>query len=190
MADNNAGKAGVVLGGAALVAAAIAIAQKKVQAAPGSGLVTLDAETMQLLIAMAQTSADIEQLLTQVLVGQPGQPGSLNLQVAGYPPNTESITATRVRIAALSTPYKLPDIAVPDGFILQLKGWPANGGTVYVGHSQATVTNINQVWPLLPNEAIGYGVKNAKELYVSGIAPPVGFGAVGDWLAITVEQRR
>ena len=187
----NAGNAGVVMGGAALVAAAIALAKKRtVQATPSkNGLVTLDEETMQLLIAMAQTSADIELLLTQALGREPGQPGQLNLQVAGYPPNTESVIATRVQIAVLGRHYQLPDIAVPDGFVLQLKGWPANLGTIYVGNSQGTVTNINQVWPLLPNEAIGYGVKNAREFYVAGIAPPVGASIVGDWVGITVEQQ-
>jgi len=192
MAEGNAGKAGVVMGGAALVAAAIALVQKgKVQAAPSENeLVILNEETMQLLIAMAQTSADIEQLLAQALGGEPGQPGQLSLQVAGYPPNTESMTATRVQIAVLGRHYQLPDIAVPDGFVLQLKGWPANLGTIYVGNAQGTVTNINQVWPLIPSEAIGYGVKNAKELYVAGIAPPAGASIIGDWVAITVEQRR
>lgn len=192
MAEGNAGKAGVVMGGVALVASAIALVRKGiVQAAPGEiELVTLNEETMLLLIAMAQTSADIEQLLAQALGGEPGQPGQLNLQVAGYPPNTESMTATRVQIAVLGRHYQLPDIAVPDGFVLQLKGWPANLGTIYVGNAQGTVTNINQVWPLLPNEAIGYGVKNAKELYVAGIAPPAGASIIGDWVAITVEQRR
>lgn len=192
MAEGNAGKAGVVMGGVALVASAIALVRKGiVQAAPGEiKLVTLNEATMQLLIAMAQTSADIEQLLAQALGGEPGQPGQLNLQVAGYPPNTESMTATRVQIAVLGRHYQLPDIAVPDGFVLQLKGWPANLGTIYVGNAQGTVTNINQVWPLLPNEAIGYGVKNAKELYVAGIAPPAGASIIGDWVAITVEQRR
>lgn len=191
MGKGNAGKAGIVLGGGALVAAAIALAVKRAaaQGAPVSGVLTLDDATMQLLIAMAQTSADIEQLLTNML-GQVGQPGQLNLQVAGYPPNTETMIATRVQIVALGRYYQLPDIAVPDGFILQVKGWPTNLGTVYVGNSQGTVTNINQVWSLLPNEAIGYGVKNAKELYVSGIAPPAGASIAGDWVVITVEQRR
>jgi len=194
MTERNAG--GVVMGGAALVAAAIALAQKRVQAAPiengESGLVTLNEETMQLLIAMAQTSADIEKLLTQALgaLGEPSQPGQLNLQVAGYPPNTETMIATRVQIVALGRHYQLPDIAVPDGFMLQLKGWPTNLGTIYIGNAQGTVTNINQVWPLIPNEAVGYGVKNARELYVAGIAPPAGASIVGDWLGITVEQRR
>ena len=194
MEKGNAGKAGVVMSGVALAAAAIALARSKtVLAAPSeNGLVTFDEATMELLVAIAQTSADISQLLTQALAlgGVSDQPGQINLQVAGYPPNTESMTATRVQIVALGRHYQLPDIAVPDGFTLQLKGWPANLGTIYVGNSQGTVTNINQVWALIPNEAIGYGVKNARALYVAGIAPPGGASIVGDWVAITVEQRR
>jgi len=192
VAEGNAGKAGVVLAGAALVASAISLAKNRIaKAAPGeNGPVTLDEETMQLLIAMAQTSAEIEQLVAQVLGMEPGQPGQLSLQVAGYPPNTESMIATRVQVPVLGRHYRLPDIAVPDDFLLQLKGWPTNLGTLYVGNSQGTVTNINQVWPLLPNEAIGYRVKNARELYVAGIAPPAGASVIGDWLVITVEQGR
>jgi len=192
MEKGSAGNAGVVMSGVALAAAAIALARSKtVLAAPSeNGLVTLDEATMELLVAIAQTSADISQLLAQALGGESDQPGQINLQVAGYPLNTESMIATRVQIAALGRHYQLPDIAVPDGFTLQLKGWPANLGTIYVGNSQGTVTNINQVWALIPNEAIGYGVKNAKELYVAGIAPPAGASIVGDWLGITVEQRR
>ena len=193
MAEGNAksaGKAGIVVGSAALIASAIALAKARGAKAATGSEINLDEATMNLLMAMAQSSADMEQLLAQALGGEPGQPGQLNLQVAGYPPNTESMTATRVQIAVLGRHYQLSDIAVPDGFILQIKGWPANLGTVYVGNAQGTVTNINQVWPLLPNEAIGYGVKNARELYVAGIAPPAGASIVGDWVAITVEQRR
>lgn len=189
MTEKNASKAGIVLGSAGLVAAAVVLLQKRAALASPGDAISLDKETTQLLIAMAQTSAEIATWLEQI-GGQPGQPGQLNLQVIGYPLNTKTIIAIRVQIAVLNRHYKLPDITVPDGFMLQLKGWPTNGGTVYVGYAEGMVTNINSVWPLLPNEAIGYGVQNAKELYVSGIAPPGGAGVVGDWVAITVEQGR
>jgi hypothetical protein len=181
MAESKAGKVGAALGGAALVTAAIALANKRVAAAsPEGGEVLLDNETMQLLIALAQTTADIEQLVAQIVSGFQGQ---TTLNVQGYPPNTESIIATRVQVRAVNTVYPLPDIVVPDDMILQLKGWPTNGGIIYIGNSQATANNINQVWPLLAQEAIGYKVKNARAIHFSG-------NAVGDWLAITVEQRR
>jgi hypothetical protein len=173
MAGENTGKA--VLGGAALVSVAILLAQNKVKAA-GGGAVTLDAETLQLLIAMAATSADIEQLLNQI-IGQAGQ-----IQVAGYPLNTRTAISVRVRIPALNTSYPLPDIEIPDGFALQIKGWPTNGGIVYIAQSDSAARNINQVWPILPNEAVGYFIKNAKALYVSGTV-------IGDSCVVTVEQR-
>jgi len=180
MGEKNAGKAGVVLGGAALVTAAIALAKQRVALA-AEGVITLDEATMNLLIAMAQTSADLEQLVERIIGSLEG--GEVALTVQGYPPNTETITATRVLIAAVNTAYQLPDIVVPDDMNLQLKGWPTNAGIIYVGYSRATCININQVWPLLANEAIGYRVKNANAIFISGTVP-------GDWLAITVEQRR
>ena len=181
MAEKNAGKTGIVLGGAALVASAIALAKQKVALAAPGGEVTLDEPTMKLLIAMAQSSADIGQLVEQILGSLGG--GDVTLQVQGYPPNTETGVATRVGITAAGTPYQLPDIVVPDDMFLQLKGWPGNGGQIWVGFSRSGCTNINQVWPLLANESIGYKIKNAQEIYISGTG-------AGDWCAITVEQRR
>jgi len=181
MAEKNAGKVGVVLGSAAAVMAAIALAKDRVAQAAPNGTITLDGATMQLLIAMAQTGADTTQLVDQILSSIKGQAITLNVQ--GYPDNTETIIATRVQIAALNTPYQLPWVVVPDGMALQIKGWPTNGGIIYVGSSRATCVSPNQTWPLLANEAVGYFVKNAEKLFISGTA-------VGDWAVITVEQRR
>jgi hypothetical protein len=180
MGEKNAGKAGVVLGGAALVTAAIALIKERTAFA-AEGVVTLDEATMDLLIAMAQTGADVEELVARIIGSIEG--GETTIQVQGYPPNAESIATTRVLIGAIDTAYGLPDIVVPDDMNLQLKGWPTNAGIIYVGYSRATVIDLNQVWPLLANEAIGYRVKNAKGIFISGTVP-------GDWLALTVEQRR
>ncbi len=183
----NAGKAGVVLGGAALVTAAIALVKNQAaRAAPGGGVISLDEATMNLLMAMAQTSADLEDLVNQILgslgVGENGGEG-VTLNVQGYPPNTDGIIAGRVEIVAVNTPYGLPDIVVPDDMILQIKGWPMNAGLIYVAGMRTSATNINQIWPLLANEAIGYRAKNAKEIHVSGTV-------AGDFAVYTVEQRR
>ena len=183
MAQNrNAGKAGVVVGSAALIAAAIAlIKDRQVKAAPGEQLI-LDEATLNLLMALAQSSADLEETVGQILASIGGGEG-VTLQVQGYPPNTEGIISGRVAIAAVGTPYQLPDIVVPDDMIFQVKGWPMNAGIIYVGGTRTSATNINQIWPLLANEAIGYRIKNADGLYVSGTA-------VGDFAVYTVEQRR
>ncbi len=185
MAENrNAGKAGVVLGGAALVTAAIALVKNQAaRAAPGeAGVFSLDQATMNLLMAMAQTSADLEDLVNQIL-GSLGGGEGVTLNVQGYPPNTEGIASGRVEIVAVNRPYQLPDIVVPDDMILQIKGWPMNAGLIYVAGMRTSATNINTIWPLLANEAIGYRVKNADAIYISGTA-------VGDWAVYTVETRR
>ncbi len=185
MAENNkAGKAGVVLGGAALVTAAIALVKRQAaRAAPGEGgVLSLDQATMDLLMAMAQTTADLEDLVNQIL-GSLGVGEGVTLNVQGYPPNTDGIISGRVEIVAVNRPYGLPDIVVPDDMILQIKGWPMNAGLIYVAGMRTSATNVNQIWPLLANEAIGYRIKNAKEIHISGTA-------AGDWAVYTVEQRR
>ncbi|MDD4985410.1 MAG: hypothetical protein PHQ43_06425 [Dehalococcoidales bacterium] len=175
---DNAGKVGVAVGTTALIASAIALMQKsKVSAAPADAqyVVALDEATQNLLLAIAQAGQKEEEYSQQLVsVVQ-----NLSLAVV---PNTETILATRVQVPAVGRTQQLPDIPVPDDMILQLKGWPTNGGLVYVGNSATTAANINQSWPLLANEAIGYRVKNANAIYISGTA-------AGDWLAITVEQR-
>jgi hypothetical protein len=181
MAKDNAGKVGAALASVALVASAIALAKEKVALAEPGGVVTLDQATMELLIAMAQAGADTADLVSQILSSIEGQ--AINLTVQGYPPNANSIEATRVQIAALNTAYQLPWVVVPEGMALQVKGWPTNGGTLYMGYSRAACINLNQVWPLLANEAIGYYIQNANQLFVSG-------NAVGDFAVLTVEQMR
>jgi len=185
MAENrNAGKAGVVLGGAALVTAAIALVKNQAaRAAPKNGEVfSLDQATMDLLVAMAQTSADLEELVNQIRSSL-GVGEGVTLQVQGYPPNADGIISGRVLIAAVNAPYQLPDIVIPDDMHIQIKGWPTNAGIIYVAGLRTSATNINQVWPLLANEAVGYREKNANSIFVSGTV-------AGDWAVYTVEQRR
>lgn len=176
---SNTAKAGVVIGTTAAIAAAIALLQgRKARAAEPGQIVGLDEATMKLLIAIAEAAGSTEDEVKNLanLITR------LSIQVQGYPPNTETLIATRVLIAAVNTPYQLPDIAVPDDMSLQIKGWPTNAGIIRVGNSRATCINPNQSWPLLANEAIGYRVKNASAIYVSGTV-------AGDFAALTVEQR-
>lgn len=178
MADNNkASVAGIAVGAAALIASAVAL--MKTQQVKASGIidytVALDEASQQLLLAIAQ-SMESEQGYSQQLVDIIS-----NMSLATVP-NTDSIIATRVQVPAVGRTQQLPDIKVPDDMILQIKSWPTNGGMVYVGNSPTTAANINQIWPLLPSEAIGYRVQNASAIYISGTVP-------GDFVAITVEQR-
>jgi len=184
MATNTA-KAGVAIGTAAAIAAAIALIKTQPAHAAPDQIIGLDDATMNLLCAIAQGVSNLEE----------GQLSKADIQkladaiqtmtvsgVIGVVPNTESIIAGRVQIAALNTAYGFPDIAVPDGMSVAIKGWPTNAGLIYVGSTAATCTNINQIWPLLPNEIVWFKVKNTKKLHISG-------NAVGDWAVFTVEQR-
>ncbi|KKL08912.1 hypothetical protein LCGC14_2571120 [marine sediment metagenome] len=163
------GKAGVVLGGAALVTAAIALAQKRAQAAPGDGLLKLDEQTMALLIAMAQTTADIEQLVSQILGGLGGDDGPISLQVKGWPPNAEGVRTFVVVCAVVNRAYEASDMVIPDGMSLVIKASPNNavGSLIYVAKSPAESINPNSSWPLVQNESISYQVKNANAFHVS-----------------------
>ncbi len=184
--ERSAGKAGLVVGGAAAVMAAIALAKTRVaQAAPGDQNAMNEA-LLEILAAMAGTNADILAAVQRIFIpsGDGGDGGGvLNLRVQGFPPNTERIISTRVFIENLNTPFQLPDIIVPDDMELQIKAWPTNGGLIYVGESRVAATNVNQVWPLLGNEAIGYRIQNAEEIFISGTI-------VGNSAVVTVEQRR
>ncbi len=160
-------KTALVLSTAAAIAAAAALLAKRPASAESTGVVTLDEVSINLLIAIAQ---GIE---------------NLNLEggfVQGWPPNTDNIEIARIDIAALNTAYRLPAIEVPDGFTLLVKAWPTNAGIIYVARSDPDARNVNQVWPLLPNDFFGVAIKNAHLLYISGTA-------VGDFATVLVEQR-
>ena len=161
-------------GGAALLAA---IALMKTGATPASAATTvgLDEPTTQLLVAIAQGVVDIETAIASLGSGVGGG--------QGWPPNTEHITALRVPITALNRGHQLPAIDIPDGFQLLMRGWPTNANIIWVAGSELECVNINTAYPLLPNDIVGYGIKNAEAIWVSG-------GAVGDFVVITVEQRQ
>jgi len=187
---SKSGKAGLMLAGGATLAAAIALYQStKARAAPagqnGQGALMLDEATMELLVAMAQNGADIAQLIQEIL--NAGQNGDSVPLIQGYPANADSIEALGIPITALDAAVQLPDMPVPDGMALLLKGFPRNNQIVFVAKSASAATNINQAYPLIPNENVRYYVKNASAIYFAGIT---GFSAVNDILTITVEVRK
>lgn len=178
----NAGGAGLVVGSAAAIMAAIALARDRVaKAAPGDNTAFNEA-LLEILSAMAETNGEILTAIQRFSFGN-GDGGPENIIVQGFPPNTKTIMATRVQITALNTPIQLPQFIVPDDMELQIKGWPTNAGLIYVSDARANATNVNQVWPLLANEAIGYRIHDSEDIYISGTA-------IGDFAALTVEQRR
>jgi hypothetical protein len=167
MAENDAGKVAL---GAGLGGLAVFLAGR------GKGQPVTDEALMNLLAAIAQTEQDILTAVQGILV--PGALGTI-----GVVPNTSGVVSFRLQCPAAATAYKLPECAIPDGFELAIKGWPANAGLIYVAGAQLEAININQVWPLLPNEVIHYKVSNAKSIWVSAVT-------AGDIVVCTVEQRR
>lgn len=174
----------LVFGGAALVGSALLLASKNKAAAAPGGTVALQESVMELLIAIAAASGDTLRTSEALLAAVQ----NLSINTKGYVPNADTAIMTRVAIAALDTPYRLPDIEVPDDMQLLMKAWPTNAGIIYVAREGPYARNVNQSYPLLPNENYGLRVKNANELWVAGITGAGSFA--GDFLAVTVEQRR
>jgi hypothetical protein len=179
MAESNA-NAGLLVGGTAAIVAAIALARQRPVMAPG--VMALDKGTQELLIAMAATQAEISEKLGAI-TGSISSDNPSQVTVQGYPANTATMRAVRVACAVAGQAYQLPDLAVPEGFGLVIKGWFANGGLIYIGDSAATCTNANSIYPLLANETVTYFVKQANELWISST---VG----GESCVMTCEQRR
>ena len=189
---DKASQAAVVVSVGAAIAAAFALLQKRARAAPlePSQVVSLDEATMNLLIAIAQASGDIDsntedalaklqEIIDKIGVGAPGVPG-----VQGWPPNAEGTRSFAILCAAAATPYQASDMEIPDGMSLAIKAWPLNAAAslIFVARTPAECTNPNSAWPLIPNEAITYLVKNAKAFYVST-------NIAGSIAIFTAEQR-
>ena len=170
-------KAGVALAISipAAIAAAAALA-KKAQAAPKGELV-IPKEFWDLIIAIAASAGTIDDSIQKVIQ----ELAKLTINVQGWPVNADSITALRVAVAVTGT--RLPDIAVPSGMSLVIKAWTLNPGWLQVGASLAECSNVNQSFPLLPNEVVGYQVQNANQIYIAATA-------AGCFACITTEQRR
>ena len=170
MADTpGAARTAAVMSTAAAVASALALINSgKASASPS----TFPPEVLELMIAMAQ---EMDALLQAVQ--------NLTIDVQGWVPNADGITSGRLNVQALNTARQLPHLVVPDDMEIQLKGWPTNLGIIYVASTDPAAKNINTVWPLLANEAIGYRIKNLNELYFSGTV-------VGNWVCWTVEKRK
>lgn len=100
-----------------------------------------------------------------------------------YPPNLVGIQAIRTPIVVAGVSQRLPYMEVPDGMALLIRAWWTNGGQIYVGGSDVEATNINQIWPLLQNEVVGYYVQNAEQIFISGTL-------AGDFVVITTERSK
>jgi len=173
------------IGAAAAIVAAVEGALLLSRKALAANVVGLTQEVMDLLIGIAQGVGSTLEKLEDILTAIEGIPGG---GAAVHPPNATSMDAMFVGCAfAQPKAIRLPSIQVPNGFELQIKGAPNNWGLVYVARSEPKAGSPLNSWPLLPNEAIGYKVKNAQEIWVAAqLAPPA--VPVQEGVYITVEQ--
>lgn len=94
--------------------------------------------------------------------------------------NQPYIRAHRFICSVANQNYALPDIPVPEGMQLLLKGWFGNGNVIYITGSAAERNNVNDSYPLLAGETLALRVQNAKNIYAAA-------GVAGEGLAIIVE---
>lgn len=179
MADRASQVAAGMSTAAAIAAAAAWMASRKVQAAPPPGEITIPPELMELLVAIALSTERVDENVIALL----NAIQTMAISTQGWVPNADYMIATRVQCVLANTPYRLPDIVIPDDMNVVLLGWPLNVGWIQVGSSPAECTNVNQSYPLLQGSTVGYRVKNANSLYVSA-------ASAGDFVVVTVEQRR
>lgn len=165
--DNKAGVAAVMSTAAAVAAALAYINSKKAQAAPGGELVLPD-EFVQLIIAIAASAGTIDNSIQEVIQ----ELTKLSINVQGFPANARGTRSFSIVCTVANQAYQGNDMIVPEGMSLLIKSYPTNaiGSLVRVASALSDATNLNSSWPLMPNEAVGYQVQNANEMYVSGTA--------------------
>lgn len=144
-------------------------------------------EVVQLICAIAATSEEIKTSVQAILDALPTD-GNGGIIQGGWPPNANSITALRVAINPANG-VQMPSIYIPSGMTLAIKAWALNAAWLWVGASIAEARNINQAFPLLPNEIVTYQVENADQIYIAAMTP-VGLPTGGCFACLTVEQRR
>jgi len=150
-----------------------------------AGDLILPEEVIQLLMAMAATSEETKATVQSILDAlQPANGGGIQ----AWPSNANSITALRVAIAPAAG-VQLPAIYIPGGMTLAIKAYALNAAWLWVGASLAEAANVNQAFPLMPNEVVTYQVENADQIYVSAMTP-AGVPTAGCFVCLTVEQRK
>lgn len=162
--------------------AALANLLRNPRAAQAAG-VTFPPEVLELLAVMATDLNNIDMVrLADILDAI----RNITITAQGYPPNADTVTATRVELTVVNRGFRMPEMLVPEGMFLQVKSWPNNpappGGLLFVADSEANVINPNSSVPLIPNEFRNYQIKNANVLWVSATAIPA-------WVVCSVEKR-
>lgn len=178
--NENAGKAGLIVGGLAGVLAIIAMA-KKASAAPGSTF-SLDEATRQLLIAIAEANvqlvADVEAILQKMTTSSGGG-------LSGYPvANAISMRSITLTFNVANKAVILPSIKVPDDMDIVVKADPGNavGSIVRVAENEANAIDPVNSYPLIPNEFRAVRIQDASKLWVSATVLPAA-------VIVSAEQR-
>jgi len=150
------------------------------RAAPPTGI---DPEIWNMFLAMLEASIAQTQKIDELILTLGGTPAA-----AGEDPfaNTRTFTEGQVICTVLNQGFQLPAIPIPKNKQLVVKGLPGNVGWVFVASKQSDSQNVNVAWPLLPQEGLGFFVKDASEVWV--MAPPPPLGALNDGIAYLVEQ--
>lgn len=162
--DRSAAKAAAGMSTVAAIAAALAWINSR-KAAPPGGELTLPPEFVQLITAIAATTDSIDYNLLKVI----DELTHLAINVQGFPPNAHGTRSFSKVCIVANQSYQGDDMAVPEGMSLLIKSYPTNAAAsiIRVASSPSDATNPNSSWPLLPNEAVAYQVKNANLIYVS-----------------------
>jgi len=178
MAGETSSKVAAVMATSAAALSLAALLRKPV-AASGEQL-NIPPELIELLVAWAQVTDQINNEVAQILANLPADGAAIQ----GYPPNCPSVTTSTKRALVANNAMQLSDMPIPDGFALVIKAHPLNavGSLIFVGRGQAEAINPDLAWPLVPNESVSYFVKNANALYVSS-------NIVGSTVVFTAEQR-
>lgn len=136
-------------------------ARKKRVTEPGDEIV-IPEELMVLIAAIAANSDNILDELRKFVLDP-------SLTIMGWPPNTSRMRTITVHCTAANTAYQADTLEVPDGMALIIKSYPTNaaGSILRVGTTQFEATSLDMSYPLEPNEAVAYHVKNASQFWVS-----------------------
>ena len=175
MVENPATKTAAGMSTAAAVFSALA--WLKAGSAQAAGIPN---ELMELIIALAQSSEELEATTRAILEALANG--------MGWPENTETGVALRVTIPIGG--IQIPSIPVPSGMAVLVSAWPLNPGWVHVAFSLPGCVSVEQSYPLLPGQNVSYAVKNADAIYVGGLAGGGGAPIAGCFANVTVEQRQ
>lgn len=84
-------------------------------------------------------------------------------------------------IGSLTDATRLPDVPIPDGFSVVIRGLQANTSAVRIAGIRADALTTNKNYPIQPGEIVRYFIQNLSAVWI-------GISTGGDGVAWTVEQ--